>query len=76
HIHPGMQSRFELDQRTEKSKRSKVADIPLACSEQDKPFQTYQPLVKDGQGKVQGGSTTRSCTKVHKQGIALGRSVD
>ncbi|KAG6503192.1 hypothetical protein ZIOFF_035503 [Zingiber officinale] len=30
---------------------------------------------KDNQDKVQGGST-RSCTKVHKQGIALVRSVD
>ncbi|XP_042375970.1 auxin response factor 2B-like isoform X1 [Zingiber officinale] len=30
---------------------------------------------KDNQNKLQGGST-RSCTKVHKQGIALGRSVD
>ncbi|GFZ03942.1 auxin response factor 2 [Actinidia rufa] len=31
--------------------------------------------IRDHQGKVQGGST-RSCTKVHKQGVALGRSVD
>lgn len=37
----------------------------------------FQSLLRDSQSKGQGGSgSCRSCTKVHKQGIALGRSVD
>ncbi|KAL6177689.1 hypothetical protein ACLB2K_049214 [Fragaria x ananassa] len=44
-----------------------------AVNESDK--QISQQHTRDGQGKAQG-SSTRSCTKVHKQGIALGRSVD
>ncbi|KAK3042499.1 hypothetical protein RJ639_000223 [Escallonia herrerae] len=75
-IHLGMHSHqssaFESDQKSEQSKGSKVADNPV---EQERPCQKSQSLVRDGQGKVNGGSA-RSCTKVHKQGIALGRSVD
>ncbi|KAJ9707401.1 hypothetical protein PVL29_002426 [Vitis rotundifolia] len=40
-----------------------------------KPCQTSLPPSRDVQGKVQSIST-RSCTKVHKKGTALGRSVD
>ncbi|KAJ9707398.1 hypothetical protein PVL29_002423 [Vitis rotundifolia] len=40
-----------------------------------KPCQTSLPLSRDVQGKVQSVST-RSRTKVHKQGTAFGRSVD
>uniref|UniRef100_A0A7N0T039 Auxin response factor n=1 Tax=Kalanchoe fedtschenkoi TaxID=63787 RepID=A0A7N0T039_KALFE len=47
----------------------------FTVSEQEKTFQNCQPISREIQGKVQSGST-RSCTKVHKQGIALGRSVD
>ncbi|KAA8540625.1 hypothetical protein F0562_024456 [Nyssa sinensis] len=79
HMHfvpPSHESRaYESDQRSEQSKGLKVADNPLDSNEQEKPFQNCQVLVRDRQGKVQGGSS-RSCTKVHKQGIALGRSVD
>ncbi|KAF5732249.1 auxin response factor 2 [Tripterygium wilfordii] len=61
----------ESDQKSEQSKSSKVADD----NEQEKPFQTSHAHTRDIQSKSQCGST-RSCTKVHKQGIALGRSVD
>ncbi|XP_059643899.1 auxin response factor 2B-like [Cornus florida] len=65
----------ESDQRSEQSKSSKQTDNSHASAEKEKPFQTNQPLGRDRQVKVQG-APTRSCTKVHKQGIALGRSVD
>lgn len=45
---------------------------PVAATDQDKPVQLN---LREVQGKPQSGSM-RSCTKVHKQGIALGRSVD
>ncbi|XP_023757978.1 auxin response factor 2B isoform X1 [Lactuca sativa] len=57
---------FDSDQ----SKRLKVIDHNPS-KEQDKEYQHFQ------QAKLQGVSvSSRSCTKVHKQGIALGRSVD
>lgn len=78
-LHHGIQSQqfpaIESDQRSEQSKGTKMADNPLASKVPEKQFQASQPHVRDGQGKGQGVST-RSCTKVHKQGIALGRSVD
>ncbi|KAM0982114.1 hypothetical protein ACFX13_015399 [Malus domestica] len=64
---------FESDLKSEKSRGSKSTDNPVAVSEP--ALQTSQQHTRDAQGKSQGGST-RSCTKVHKQGIALGRSVD
>ncbi|GFZ17321.1 auxin response factor 2 [Actinidia rufa] len=60
----------ESVQRSDQKKVVKAPDHLLPSCEQEKPSQ-----IKDHQGKVQGGSA-RSCTKVHKQGIALGRSVD
>ncbi|XP_071693016.1 auxin response factor 2A-like [Rutidosis leptorrhynchoides] len=66
-------STFDSDLKYEQPKRLKVVDSsPAAGKTQDKEYQNFQSLVRD---KVQGVST-RSCTKVHKQGIALGRSVD
>ncbi|CAN0915910.1 Auxin response factor 2 [Linum grandiflorum] len=58
----------EYDQ-LEQSKSSKMIDD----SEHDNRLEHSH--VRDNHGKSQCGST-RSCTKVHKQGIALGRSVD
>ncbi|CAH1424574.1 unnamed protein product [Lactuca virosa] len=56
----------------------KIFGVPLAGNtvaspgkDREKQYQNPQPQVK-----VQGGVSTRSCTKVHKQGIALGRSLD
>ncbi|XP_057459290.1 auxin response factor 2B-like isoform X2 [Actinidia eriantha] len=60
----------ESVQSSDQKKFVKAPDHPLPSCEQEKPSQ-----IRDHQGKVQGGST-RSCTKVHKQGVALGRSVD
>lgn len=62
---------LECDQRSEQSKGSKLADD----NEHEKQFQGGILHTRDNQGKAQSVST-RSCTKVHKQGIALGRSVD
>lgn len=61
---------YESDQRSELSMGMKGMGNLLAGKEQEKQYQDSQP-----QAKVQGVST-RSCTKVHKQGTALGRSVD
>ncbi|GJR03412.1 putative transcription factor ARF family protein [Tanacetum coccineum] len=61
---------YESDQRSEFSKGMKGIVNLLAGKEQEKQYQDSKP-----QAKVQGVST-RSCTKVHKQGTALGRSVD
>ncbi|KAJ0113678.1 hypothetical protein Patl1_01308 [Pistacia atlantica] len=66
---------LESDPRSEQSKSPKLADDSLGVIEQEKPSQTCQPHLKDVRSKPQSGSS-RSCTKVHKQGIALGRSVD
>ncbi|CAK7336815.1 unnamed protein product [Dovyalis caffra] len=72
HVQPvSHQFTFESDQKSEQSKGSKMADE----SENEKPFQAGYLRIRDNHGKAQNGST-RSCTKVHKQGIALGRSVD
>ncbi|KAK4488932.1 hypothetical protein RD792_004722 [Penstemon davidsonii] len=64
---------FEPDQRSDQSKGSKVADI--ATSEPEKQSQTFPHVARDRENKGHSAST-RSCTKVHKQGAALGRSVD
>ncbi|KAL6840443.1 hypothetical protein ACP4OV_030253 [Aristida adscensionis] len=45
------------------------------ATENDKSNQQAPQSSKDNQSKSQVAST-RSCTKVHKQGVALGRSVD
>uniref|UniRef100_I1NUU1 Auxin response factor n=1 Tax=Oryza glaberrima TaxID=4538 RepID=I1NUU1_ORYGL len=45
------------------------------ATENEKSGQQAQQSSKDVQSKTQVAST-RSCTKVHKQGVALGRSVD
>ncbi|KAF2311534.1 hypothetical protein GH714_024615 [Hevea brasiliensis] len=73
---PQMESSDQLhvldsDQRLEHSKFSKMTDD----NEQEKQSQAGLLHSRDNQGKFQNAST-RSCTKVHKQGIALGRSVD
>ncbi|KAL4634615.1 hypothetical protein ACB092_04G212600 [Castanea dentata] len=65
---------LDNDQKSEQW-GSKLADHPLLVNEKEKPVQTCQQNLRDVQGKSLG-SSTRSCTKVHKQGIALGRSVD
>jgi hypothetical protein len=44
-------------------------------AENEKSIQQCPQSSKDVQSKSHGAST-RSCTKVHKQGVALGRSVD
>ncbi|KAK6275843.1 hypothetical protein POUND7_005552 [Theobroma cacao] len=66
---------FESDQKFEKSKVSQLPEDLSAFNEQDKTFQLGQPHTREIQSKLPSVST-RSCTKVHKQGIALGRSVD
>ncbi|KAJ0804314.1 putative transcription factor ARF family [Helianthus annuus] len=61
---------FESTQRSEPSMRLNVISNSPMGKDIEKQYQNSQPQLK-----VHGGST-RSCTKVHKQGIALGRSLD
>ncbi|KAK7399279.1 hypothetical protein VNO78_10459 [Psophocarpus tetragonolobus] len=68
------QRSLENDQKSEHSRGSKPAECMLT-DDHEKLLQTSQPYLKDVQPKSYGGSA-RSCTKVHKKGIALGRSVD
>ncbi|KAF7834043.1 Auxin response factor 2 [Senna tora] len=65
----------ENDQKSEQLRGPKLADDVVDVDDHEKPLQTFQPHVKDVQAKPLIGSA-RSCTKVHKKGIALGRSVD
>ncbi|KAK1435714.1 hypothetical protein QVD17_01481 [Tagetes erecta] len=78
-VNQGMQSQqylsFDSDLRPEQSKHLKVANNLATDKEQEKDYQSFHSVVRDGHVKARSGST-RSCTKVHKQGIALGRSVD
>ncbi|KAJ3701513.1 hypothetical protein LUZ61_005218 [Rhynchospora tenuis] len=64
------------DVTTQKTVTTRSTDDPTAVNaEADKPPQNRTQACKGTQSRPQG-SSTRSCTKVHKQGIALGRSVD
>ncbi|KZV46474.1 auxin response factor 2, partial [Dorcoceras hygrometricum] len=67
-------STTESDQRFDKSKGSKPI-FPAAVCESEKHFQTFHPVAREREDKVCSVST-RSCTKVHKQGMALGRSIE
>ncbi|KAL0342267.1 UNVERIFIED_CONTAM: Auxin response factor 2A [Sesamum calycinum] len=75
HVQHGLRSHQSLAIESDQSKGSKVVDNPVATTEQEKQFQTFHPVARDRESKGHSGST-RSCTKVHKQGTALGRSVD
>ncbi|QCD84958.1 auxin response factor 2B [Vigna unguiculata] len=75
HMHTTHQHRtYDNDPKSENSRGLKPADGVL-IDDHEKPTQTSQPHLKDVQPKSNSGSA-RSCTKVHKKGIALGRSVD
>ncbi|XP_075480731.1 auxin response factor 2A-like [Primulina tabacum] len=66
---------IESDQSSsDQLKGTKLVD-PFSTSEQDKQFKTFNIISRDRESKGHSGST-RSCTKVHKQGTALGRSVE
>ncbi|KAL1562875.1 auxin response factor 2B-like [Salvia divinorum] len=68
-------SAFEFDQRSNQSKRLKAGDHGVSASDQENQFQSFHPSATERETKGHSGST-RSCTKVQKQGYALGRSVD
>ncbi|XP_055825060.1 auxin response factor 2B [Solanum dulcamara] len=74
-IHPHQFPITESDQRSEQSRGSKLLDDGITVNDQEEQFQTSHPGTRDREGKGLVNST-RSCTKVHKQGTALGRSVD
>ncbi|XP_010547792.1 PREDICTED: auxin response factor 2-like [Tarenaya hassleriana] len=61
----------KVQDQSDRSKGSKSMNDHRA--EQGRQPQTSHAHSKDAHGK---SNSTRSCTKVHKQGIALGRSVD
>ncbi|KAL3617631.1 Auxin response factor 2A [Castilleja foliolosa] len=64
----------ESDLQSDQLKGSKE-DYTVSTSEQDNQYQTFPSSARDRESKGHTGST-RSCTKVHKQGSAVGRSVD
>ncbi|XP_041998130.1 auxin response factor 2B-like [Salvia splendens] len=66
---------FEFDQRSDQSKGLKVGDHGVAAGEQENQFPSFPPSATERETKGHPGSS-RSCTKVQKQGSALGRSVD
>ncbi|GFP82625.1 auxin response factor 2 [Phtheirospermum japonicum] len=66
---------YSAVESVQQSKGSKTVDNPVATSEQEKQFQNFHPVARERESKGHSGST-RSCTKVQKQGSALGRSVD
>ncbi|KAI3954265.1 hypothetical protein MKW98_018089 [Papaver atlanticum] len=75
HPNPQIPHALESDQQSEQSKGSRSADTTPVGIEQETSIQACQQRSGDVQSRVQA-SSMRSCTKVHKQGIALGRSVD
>ncbi|KAE9601359.1 putative transcription factor ARF family [Lupinus albus] len=75
HIPPDQHHAFENDQKSENLRGSKPAGGLVVADDHEKPLLTSQLHLKDVQPK-QHSSSARSCTKVHKKGIALGRSVD
>ncbi|KAL8464399.1 hypothetical protein ACS0TY_034069 [Phlomoides rotata] len=72
-MQPGIHSLQSPATESDQQKGSKMVDNPLATDEQEKQFQPFQHSAKDRESK---SGSMRSCTKVHKQGTALGRSVD
>ncbi|KAJ8475978.1 hypothetical protein OPV22_019705 [Ensete ventricosum] len=66
---------LEAAKHSESCIAAKLVSTTLTNGDTEKLIQVCPQASKDVQNKMQGGST-RSCTKVHKQGIALGRSVD
>ncbi|KAL2462816.1 Auxin response factor 2 [Forsythia ovata] len=71
----GVNSNKSTALESDQLKGSKLVDNQVASSKQEKQCQTYDQVSRDGEDKGRSGST-RSCTKVHKLGITLGRSVD
>ncbi|XP_008790699.2 auxin response factor 2A-like isoform X2 [Phoenix dactylifera] len=66
---------FEVDHHSKLPQGTKSVTTAPAATEHVMHHQHCPETAKEVQGKLQGGSS-RSCRKVHKQGIALGRSVD
>ncbi|KAJ8476836.1 hypothetical protein OPV22_020563 [Ensete ventricosum] len=66
---------LEADKNSESSVTEKLVGAAPTNGETEKLIHISPQTPQDFQNKLQNGST-RSCTKVHKQGIALGRSVD
>ncbi|KAG6420764.1 hypothetical protein SASPL_117302 [Salvia splendens] len=61
--------------RPDQSKGLKMGDHGVSASDQENQFQFFHPSATERETIGHSGST-RSCTKVQKQGSALGRSVD
>ncbi|KAK9117699.1 hypothetical protein Sjap_016646 [Stephania japonica] len=70
-----LSQRLESDQQFGQVRGAIYADAALVTNEGDKPSQACHQCLRETHSKVHSGAM-RSCTKVHKQGVALGRSVD
>ncbi|XP_031260958.1 auxin response factor 2A-like isoform X2 [Pistacia vera] len=66
---------LSTDPLLEQLKGTRSGEIAIGGDEQGSLFQTSEQLPRDVVGKQLSGSV-RSCVKVHKQGIAVGRSLD
>ncbi|KAK4264568.1 hypothetical protein QN277_025727 [Acacia crassicarpa] len=73
-MHVASYNSHESDHKSEQLRGSKPADV-APVDDPEKSLQVSQTHLKEVQAKPPSGSA-RSCTKVHKKGIALGRSVD
>ncbi|PON51928.1 Auxin response factor [Parasponia andersonii] len=71
----GVASEHHRDLGSPQARISKFSERTSGRVEKGKRFQVLKQFSRDSQVNLQGGST-RSCIKVHKQGTALGRSVD
>ncbi|KAF3973473.1 hypothetical protein CMV_003116 [Castanea mollissima] len=61
--------------QSQQAECAKPAEITIRDDEWGKPFQAVEELSRNFHGRLQG-SSTRTCIKVHKQGDAVGRSVE
>lgn len=67
---------LESNQISDQLKGLKLVDNQVNCSKPEKQCQTCVPVSSNREAKGYYSGSTRSCNKVHKRGMALGRSVD
>ncbi|CAL0306724.1 unnamed protein product [Lupinus luteus] len=75
HLPSQLHTTFENDQNSEDLRGSKPEDVVVVADDHEKLLQTSQSYLKNVLPKPHS-TYARSYTKVHKKGVALGRSVD
>ncbi|KAE8023777.1 hypothetical protein FH972_009440 [Carpinus fangiana] len=74
-LSPGQLQALVSDLPLQQVECPKSAEIAIRDDEWGKPFQALEQHSRNVQSRLQS-SSTRTCIKVHKQGFAVGRSVD